>query len=124
MKKKPYIEASQAFEQAVTEKGNERYVLRLYVAGNTPRSQSAIENIHKICEEHLKGRYQLEVIDIYQQPSLARGEQIIAAPTLVKYLPLPLRKMIGDLSKEERILVGLDLVTLGSAKPAHDSELD
>jgi circadian clock protein KaiB len=118
MGKKPLVDTTQAFEQALTESGTKQYVLRLYVAGNTPRSQSAIENIHKICEEHLKGRYQLEVIDIYQQPSLARGEQIIAAPTLVKYLPLPLRKMIGDLSKEERILVGLDLIALGGEKPA------
>ena len=83
--------------------------MRLYVAGATPRSTKSILNLKRICEEHLKGRYDLEVIDIYQQPVLAKGEQIIAAPTLVKKLPLPLRKFIGDLSDAERILVGLDL---------------
>ena len=87
----------------------ERYVLRLYVAGMTPRSTRAVENVRTICEKHLHGRYDLEVIDIYQQPTLAKGEQIIAAPTLVKKLPLPLRRVIGDLSSTERVLVGLDL---------------
>jgi len=87
----------------------ERYVLRLYVTGMTPRSTRAVENVRTICEEHLHGRYDLEVIDIYQQPTLAKGEQIIAAPTLVKKLPLPLRRVIGDLSSTERVLVGLDL---------------
>jgi circadian clock protein KaiB len=87
----------------------ERYVLRLYVTGMTPRSTRAIENVRTICEKHLHGRYDLEVIDIYQQPTLAKGEQIIAAPTLVKKLPLPLRRVIGDLSSTERVLVGLDL---------------
>jgi circadian clock protein KaiB len=87
----------------------ERYVLRLYVTGMTPRSTRAVENVRTICEKHLQGRYDLEVIDIYQQPTLAKGEQIIAAPTLVKKLPLPLRRVIGDLSSTERVLVGLDL---------------
>jgi circadian clock protein KaiB len=87
----------------------ERYVLRLYVTGMTPRSTRAVENVRTICEEHLHGRYDLEVVDIYQQPTLAKGEQIIAAPTLVKKLPLPLRRVIGDLSSRERVLVGLDL---------------
>ena len=85
------------------------YVLRLYITGVTPRSRRALSNLRKICEEHLAGRYSLEVIDIYQQPSLARGEQIVAAPTLVKELPLPLRKMIGDMSNKDRVLLGLDL---------------
>lgn len=85
------------------------YVLRLYVAGTTPNSVRAIENIKLICEEYLKGRYDLEVIDIYQQPVLAKGDQIIAVPTLMRKLPLPLRKFIGDLSDTELILVGLDL---------------
>lgn len=98
-----------AFEKAAAEKKPQKYVLRLYVAGMTPRSTRAIENVRKICEEHLKGLYDLEVIDIYQQPILAKGEQIIAAPTLIKKLPLPLRKFIGSMSDEERILVGLDL---------------
>ena len=85
------------------------YVLKLYVTGATPRSTRAIRNIQRICEEHLKGRYTLEVIDIYQRPTLADGEQIIAAPTLIKKLPLPLRRMIGDMSDTDRMLVGLDL---------------
>ena len=83
--------------------------MRLYIAGLTPRSTLAIQNIRKICEEHLEGRYDLQVVDIYQQPVLAEGEQIIAAPTLVKKLPLPLRRFIGDMSNTERILVGMDL---------------
>lgn len=87
----------------------EMWLLRLYVAGQTPNSVRAIENIKRICEEFLKGRYDLEVVDIYQQPVLAKGDQIIAVPTLIKKLPLPLRKFIGDMSATERILVGLDL---------------
>ena len=86
-----------------------RYVLRLYVAGQTPKSVDAITNIKKICDENLMGRYALDVIDLYQQPQLAQGEQIIAVPTLIKKLPLPLRRIIGDMSNTERVLVGLDL---------------
>ncbi len=86
-----------------------RYVLRLYVTGATGRSAQAITNIHKICEKHLKGRYRLQVVDLYQQPSLAKGEQILAAPTLIKKLPLPLRRLVGDMSDAKRVLVGLDL---------------
>ena len=89
--------------------GEQSYVLCLYVTGSTPRSARSIFNIHKLCEDRLAGRYKLEVIDIYQQPDLARAEQIIAAPTLIKKLPLPLRKLVGDLSDEQRVLVGLDL---------------
>jgi circadian clock protein KaiB len=96
-------------EAAGREPTAERYVLRLYVTGMTARSTRAVENVRTICEKHLHGRYDLEVIDIYQQPTLAKGEQIIAAPTLVKKLPLPLRRIIGDLSSTERVLVGLDL---------------
>jgi circadian clock protein KaiB len=81
----------------------------LYVTGTTPASVRAVANIKSICEEHLKGRYELEVIDLYQQPVLAKGEQIIAAPTLIKKLPLPLRRIIGDMSDTERVLVGMDL---------------
>jgi circadian clock protein KaiB len=88
---------------------SKEYVLRLYVAGTTSKSMRAVANIKEICESSLKNRYDLEVIDIYQQPVLMNGEQIIAAPTLVKKLPLPLRKFIGDMSDTERILVGLDL---------------
>jgi circadian clock protein KaiB len=85
------------------------YILRLYVTGSTPHSTRAISNIRRICEEYLEGRYDLEVFDISQHPALAEGEQIIAAPTLIKKLPLPLRRFIGDMSQTERILLGLDL---------------
>jgi circadian clock protein KaiB len=87
----------------------EHYVLRLYVTGMTARSRRAVENVRKICEAHLQGRYELEIIDIYQQPTLAKGDQILAAPTLIKRLPLPLRRIIGDLSSTDRVLLGLDL---------------
>lgn len=98
-----------AFERALKRAERERYLLRLYVTGATPRSLQAIQNIKRICEEHLKGRYSLEVIDVYQQPVLAKGEQIIAAPTLIRHLPLPLRRFIGDMANTDRILLGLDL---------------
>ena len=88
----------------------ERYVLRLYVTGMTSRSARAVKNLQAICDEYLEGRYDLEVIDIYQQPVLTKGEQIIAAPTLIKKLPLPMRRIIGDMSNRERVLLGLDLV--------------
>jgi circadian clock protein KaiB len=106
----------EVFEEALKNPGEKKYVLRLYVAGVTPKSTEAVFNIKKICEEHLKGRYELEVIDIYQQPVLAKGEQIIAAPTLVKKLPPPLRKFIGSMRDVERILVGLDLKPKGEVK--------
>ncbi len=86
-----------------------RYVLRLYVTGMTAKSIRAIENLKQICEEFLQGRYDLEIIDIYQHPVLMRGEQIIAAPTLIKKLPEPLRRLVGDMSDRERVLLGLDL---------------
>jgi len=85
------------------------YVLRLYITGTTPASTRALMNIKRLCETHLRGRYELEVVDIYQRPSLLEGEQIIAAPTLIKQLPLPLRRMVGDMSNTERVLLGLDL---------------
>jgi circadian clock protein KaiB len=97
------------FESHPRAKRGEKYVLRLYIAGTTPRSTRAVANIKDICEHNLNGRYDLQVIDIYQKPALARGEQIVAAPTLVKQLPQPLRRFIGDLSDTERILVGMDL---------------
>jgi circadian clock protein KaiB len=86
-----------------------KYVLRLYVSGSTAKSALAVENIKRICEQHLKNRYDLEVIDIYQQPNLAREEQIVAVPTLIKRFPPPPRRLIGDLSNQEKVLVGLDL---------------
>lgn len=87
----------------------EQWNLRLYVAGQTPRSVTAFANLKKICEEHLAGRYTLEVVDLLENPQLARGDQILAIPTLVRKLPEPVRKIIGDLSNTERTLVGLDL---------------
>jgi circadian clock protein KaiB len=101
----------EVFEKALKDSKEKHYILRLYVAGATPKSTQSIMNIKRICEEHLKGRYELEVIDIYQQPVLAKGEQIIAAPTLVKELPPPLRRFIGSMADVDRILVGLDLKT-------------
>lgn len=83
--------------------------LRLYVAGQTPRSVAALNNLKKICEEHLKGRYRIEVIDLLVNPQLARGDQILAIPTVVRKLPQPVRRIIGDLSQTEKVLVGLDL---------------
>jgi circadian clock protein KaiB len=88
----------------------QRYILKLYVTGLTTRSARAIENLQGFCEKHLAGRYELQVIDVYQQPELTRSEQIVAIPTLIKKLPLPLRRLIGDMSDEERVLVGLDLL--------------
>ncbi len=85
------------------------YVLKLYVAGINVRSATAIRSITEICNENLKGRYKLSVVDIYQHPSLAKGEQIIAAPTLIKKLPLPLRRFIGDMANKEKVIFGLDL---------------
>jgi circadian clock protein KaiB len=87
----------------------EKYVLSLYVSGSTSKSALAVENIKRICEQHLKNRYDLEVTDIYQQPSLARDDQIVAVPTLIKRFPLPLRRLIGDLSDLKKVLFGLDL---------------
>ena len=86
-----------------------RYILKLYVAGQSAKSVNAVANIKKLCEAHLQGRYVLDVIDLYQQPQLAQGEQIIAVPTLIRKLPSPLRRVIGDLSSTERVLVGLDI---------------
>ena len=88
---------------------SESWELRLYVAGATPRAIAALENLKKICEEHLAGKYSIEVIDLLKNPKLASGDQILAVPTLVRKLPEPVRKIIGDLSNTERVLVGLDL---------------
>jgi len=109
MKKKLAPADDFAALEAAAAHDNDRYVLRLYVTGSSRHSTRAIVNIRKICEEHLKGRYELEIVDISQDPTLVMGEQIIAAPTLIKKLPLPLRRFIGDMSQTERILIGLDL---------------
>jgi circadian clock protein KaiB len=87
----------------------ETWELRLYVAGQTPKSVAALTNLRRYCEEHMKGRYKLEVIDLLTHPQLAEGDQILAIPTLVRKVPEPIRKIIGDLSNEERVLVGLDV---------------
>lgn len=87
----------------------QKYHLRLFVTGQTPRSVKSVENLKRLCEKYLKGRYELEVIDIYQQPALASENQIIAAPTLIKRLPLPLRRLVGDFSNQDRVMLGLDL---------------
>jgi circadian clock protein KaiB len=104
-------DVSAAFELALDRAQPRAFVLRLYVAGTSSQSTRAIIQLKEFCETHLKGRYHLEVVDIYQQPELAKDEQIIAVPTLIRRLPLPLRRLIGDLSNEERVLVGLDLQT-------------
>ncbi len=96
-------------EQATRDKSMNFYVLRLFVTGMTPKSQVAIENVRDLCETYLKGRYQLEVVDIYQNPHAASENQILAVPTLIKKLPLPLRKFVGDMTKINNVLVGLDL---------------
>jgi circadian clock protein KaiB len=101
--------AASELKAAAARAESAQYILKLYVAGATPRASLAIKNITDICQKHLAGRYKLEVIDIYQQPTLAKGEQIIAAPTLIKKLPLPLRRLIGSMADEKRVLVGLDL---------------
>jgi len=95
---------------AMSAEPSPRYVFRLYVTGKTPNSLRAIANLKEVCEEHLPGRYDLQVIDIYQQPELAERDQIVAVPTLIKQLPAPLRRMIGDLSDRERVVVRFDLL--------------
>ena len=97
-------------ESAAAARATERYVLKLYVTGATARSLRAIANVKAICEQYLKGRYQLEVVDIYRRPDLLRSDQIVAVPTLIKKLPLPLRLLVGDLSRREQVLLGLGLV--------------
>ncbi len=99
----------QALTKAAKERARAKHVLTLYVAGLTPRSQRAIQSIKDLCELHLKARYDLEIVDIYQQPEHLQQEQIVVAPTLVKKLPLPLRRLIGDMSNPEKVLVGLGL---------------
>ena len=97
------------FESALKNEEKENYLLRLYVTGTTPQSALAINTIKEICEEYLQGRYELEVIDLYQNPGLSKGDQIIAVPTLIKKLPAPLSRIIGNLSNREKVLIGLDL---------------
>ena len=98
-----------ASKKVAPKKKEYKYELRLYIAGNTPKSMTALANLRKYCEEHLADQYSLEVIDLLLQPQLAAGDQILAIPTLVRKVPVPIRKIIGDLSNEEKVLVGLDL---------------
>jgi len=108
--KKTTKKRSAAKKSVVQNEGHRKmYTLRLYITGQTPRSVASVRNLRHVCDEHLTGRFELQVIDIYQQPELAREAEIIAAPTLVKRLPLPLRRLVGDLSNEQRVLMGLDL---------------
>ncbi|MDP9012351.1 MAG: circadian clock KaiB family protein [Pseudomonadota bacterium] len=111
--------SARAFQRAVADNPRAHFVLKLYISGMTPRSRRAIDNLQKLCAEHLMGGYDLEIVDIYQQPGLAKGAQIIAAPTLVKTLPLPLRRVIGDLSDPGRILLVLGVMpaAAGRASP-------
>ena len=112
-----------AFETAVAkEKQDEKYVLRLFVAGTTPGSTRAVAALRMLCDEKLEGRYELEVVDVYQQPGLARDHQILAVPTLVKHLPLPIRRILGDLTDRERVLMGLDLEPKSDEKKRRTSK--
>ncbi|MEN6473843.1 MAG: circadian clock KaiB family protein [Syntrophaceae bacterium] len=113
MERKNVKTSTTEFEKAAARHEPARYVLRLYITGMSPKSSQAIANVRKLCETYLEGAYELTVIDIYQQPQLAKGEQIVATPTLIKKLPLPLRKLIGDMSDTQRFLLGIDL------KPKH-----
>ncbi len=108
---RPLSRRMSAAEAAEKKAEDEVWRLRLYVAGQTPKSLTAFANLKRICGEHLEGRYTIEVVDLLKNPKLAAGDQIIAVPTLVRKLPQPLRKIIGDLSNTERVLVGLDIMT-------------
>lgn len=103
------IQSTEDFEKALAEIDTEKYVLRLYVAGNTLRSMRAIQMLKKICEKYLKGRYEMEIIDIYQQPEILEKDHVFAVPTLIKELPPPLQKLIGDLTNIDKVIIALDL---------------
>lgn len=108
------LTTTELFEQSLSDLKEQQYILRLYIAGTTIQSLTALRNIKKICEEYLQGRYELEVIDIYQQAEALMTENIVAVPTLIKELPPPLQKMIGNLSDTEKVLIGLNLFPKGS----------
>jgi len=109
MKEKKAERSTTELDLVMPEPGKDKYILRLYITGTTRRSVLALTNLKKICEDYLEGQYELEVIDLYRMPGLAKDEQIIAAPTLIKKLPLPFRRIIGDMSDIEKVLMGLDL---------------
>lgn len=117
MSKKTPNNAKSRMEKTIVRRRSEKFILRLFITGTTPASVAAVLNLKKICDEYLDGRYELDVIDIYQHPEAARDEQIIAAPTLIKKLPLPIRKFIGDMADKERILAGLNLEPGDAVKP-------
>lgn len=122
MRRDKPTDETQAFEKALAgQPAAEHYLLRLFVTGSTPKSARAIRNIRALCEEKLQGRFDLEVIDVYQHPEDVKREEILVTPTLVKKLPLPFRKIIGDLSDKERVLVGLDLVPREPREKPHDT---
>jgi circadian clock protein KaiB len=107
--KNKFKSAAEKFDMKISTLEKDSYILRLYITGTTTRSILALKNLKKICEDYLEGRYELEVIDLYQYPNLAKVDQIIAAPTLIKKLPLPFRRIIGDMSNKGKVLLGLDL---------------
>ena len=109
MKRKVHRSASRTGKKKATARPRRVYALRLYITGQTPLSETSLRNLNEVCSEHLAGRFELEVIDIYQQPQLAREAQILAAPTLIKRLPLPFRRLVGDLSNRKQVLLGLDI---------------
>jgi circadian clock protein KaiB len=111
VKKKAQGDVTAEYEAELKKRKTDHYVLRLYIAGNNIRSQTAVENVKRICEEYLKGRYELEVIDIYQDRTKNLVDLVLAVPTLIKKLPLPLRRVIGDMTRKEKVLIGLDLVS-------------
>jgi circadian clock protein KaiB len=113
MKKRAKKRSARRSPQHQTVSPRKIYALRLYITGQTPRSAASVRNLRHVCDEYLAGSFELQVIDIYQQPERAKEAQIIAAPTLVKQLPLPLRRLVGDLSSEQRVLMGLDLKIAG-----------
>lgn len=111
--------ATDAFEKTLESTDDANYVLRLFVSGMTANSLRAIQNVRDICQEHLDGRYELEVVDIYRHPEQGKREQVIAAPTLIKKLPVPLRKFIGDLSDRDKILIELNLASKEQSRAKH-----
>ncbi len=107
--KKPVRKKSARAARKASGRARKMYSLRLYITGQTPRSAASIRNLREVCDEFLEGRFELQIIDLYQRPELAKEAQVVAAPTLIKKLPLPLRRLVGDLSNKNEVLLGLDL---------------
>ena len=118
---KPRFRGHEPEFEMTRRRGNQtrRYLLRLYITGASSRSNRAVLNVKRLCEKHLHGQYTLEVVDIYQQPERAREGQVVASPTLVKHLPLPIRRFIGDMSNQQKILAGLECEVIGSGNGEH-----